>query len=130
MRFDLTFEYQLPTRRNRTLPPFPATQDTQLIGPPARVARLVALAHKLENMVRSGEVSDYDELARSAKVSPARIAQIVIVAQLAPAIQEYVLFLSTEHAGLITEPQLREIAREIRWDRQLIQFRQLLGDRS
>jgi hypothetical protein len=30
-----------------------------------------------------------------------------------------VLFLSVEHAGLITELQLREIAGELRWDRQL-----------
>jgi hypothetical protein len=54
----------------------------------------VALAHRLEALVRSGEVKDYVELAAIAYVSPARIAQIVILSQLAPDIQEYVLFTS------------------------------------
>jgi len=81
-------------------------------------------------MVRSGSVKDYGELARTAQVSPARIHQIVILSQLAPDIQEYVLFLSSEHAGLITEPLLREIARELVWDRQRDAFRTLLSRRT
>jgi len=55
---------------------------------------LVALAHWLEGMVESGQVKDYRELARLAQVSTARVAQIIVLAQLAPRIQEYVLFLS------------------------------------
>ena len=125
----MIFEYRLPVRR-RSLPAFPSGQAGESMGPPARVARLVALAHQLEAKVRSGEVKDYDELARLSGVSPARIAQIVILSQLAPPIQEYVLFLSTEHAGLISELQLREIARDIRWDRQMESFRELVSQRS
>jgi hypothetical protein len=87
----------------------------------------VALAHKLEGLVRSGAVKDYVELANLRQVSPARLAQIVVLGQLAPDIQEYFLFLSAEHAGLIGERQLREVAREPRWDRQRARFRQLLG---
>ena len=63
----------------------------------------------LEAWVHSGQLKDYGELARRAQVSPARIAQIVILAQLAPEIQEYVLFLPAEHAARITEPQLRRL---------------------
>ena len=125
----MTFEYQLPVRR-RTLPAFPTGALTESAGPPAQLARTVALSHQLEAKVRAGEVKDYDELARMSGVSPARIAQIVILSQLAPSIQEYVLFLGAEHAGLITELQLREIAREIRWDRQLELFRELVDQRS
>ena len=62
-------------------------------------------------------MKDYVELANLRQVSPARVAQIVVLGQLAPDIQEYLLFLSAEHAGLIGERQLREIAREPRWDR-------------
>jgi hypothetical protein len=58
------------------------------------VARLVALAHRFEGMVQAGQVKDYRELARLAQVSTARVAQIIVLAQLAPRIQEYVLFLS------------------------------------
>ena len=74
----------------------------------------------------SSEVKDYDELARRCGVSAARIAQIVVLSQLAPVIQEYVLFLSAEHTGLITEVELREIAREVRWDKQLAAFENLV----
>lgn len=125
----MTFEYKLPVRRSRTLPAFGAEVAEPADRPP-RIARLVALAHQLEDSVRLGRVKDYGELARGAQVSPARIAQIVILSQLAPDIQEYVLFLSAEHAGLITEPALREIARELTWDRQRDAFRRLLGQRS
>lgn len=96
------------------------------MGRPPRVARFVALAHKLEARVRFGEVNDYVELATLAHVSPARIAQIVILVQLAPDIHEYVLLLSAEHAGLISEHELREIAREPLRDRQRTHFQDLL----
>ena len=67
-------------------------------------------------------------MARLAQVSPVRIAQIVILGQLAPDIQEHVLFLSGEHSGLITERQLREIASEARWDRQRASFERLMAN--
>jgi len=95
-----------------------------------RVARLVALANKLEELVRSGAVKDYRELARLAQVSPARIAQIVLLAWLAPDLQERILFLATDEAGWITEHELRRIAREPRWDRQRARFEQLLARRT
>jgi hypothetical protein len=115
----MNFEFQIPTRRGRVLPPFQPRPAGEPLGRGPQVARLVAPAHRLEGLVQSGKVKDYRELARLAQVSTARVAQIVVLAQLAPRIQEYLLFLSAEHAGLITELQLREIAREPRWDRQL-----------
>jgi hypothetical protein len=124
----MTFEYQL-LKRGRALPPLLPRPAGEPLGRPPRVARLVALAHKLEALVHSGQVKDHGELARLAHVSPARIAQIVILGQLAPEIQEYVLFLPAEHAGLITEHQLRAIARELRWDCQRERFEKLLGRR-
>jgi hypothetical protein len=126
----VTFEYKVPMRRNRKLPVFGSEEPSEPAGRAPRVARLVALAHKLEAMVRSGLVKDHGEVARRARVSPARVAQIVILSQLAPDIQEYVLFLSSEHAGLITELQLRGIARELRWDRQRDALRALLAQPS
>jgi hypothetical protein len=125
----MIFEYKIPTRRGGALPPLQPEPVTEPVGRPPRLARLVALAHRLEALVRSGEVKDFMELAELAYVSPARIAQIVILAQLAPEIQEYVLFLSAEHAGLIAERELREIAREPRWDRQRPCFEALLRRR-
>jgi hypothetical protein len=122
-----TFEFQLPAARSRNRPVF-RHEPVRTADPPPRVARLVALAHRLEGLVRSGRVKDYAELAKLAHISTARIAQIVILGQLAPQIQEYVLFLSPEQAGPLSELQLRRIAREPRWDRQCASFRRLLSD--
>jgi hypothetical protein len=119
-------EYKIPTRRGGTLPAFRLEPAEEPVGRPPRVARLVALAHRLENLVRSGEVKDYIELDRLGHVTPARIAQIVVLSQLAPQIQEYLLFLSSEHSGFIGELQLREIARELHWDHQRARFEKLL----
>jgi hypothetical protein len=91
-----------------------------------RIARLLALAHKLDTMVRSGEIADYIQLARLGHVSPARLSQIMLLLHLAPAIQEYILFLSPADAQFVTELGLRKIAREPRWDRQRELFEQFL----
>ncbi len=95
-------------------------------GKPPRLARLVALAHKLDGLVRSGAVKDYAELAQLGHVSPARLSQIMLLLHLAPAIQEYILFLSPGEARFVTELALRRIAREAHWDRQRELFAQLL----
>jgi hypothetical protein len=95
-------------------------------GRPARISRILALAHKLDALVRSGTVSSYGELARLGHVSPARLSQFMVLLHLAPSIQEYLLFLSAGDARFINELKLRKIAREPRWDRQRKLFEQHL----
>jgi hypothetical protein len=51
------------------------------------------------------------------------------LAQLAPAIQEQILFLSSGEAGKFGEADLRAIAREPRWNVQLARFGELIGNR-
>jgi hypothetical protein len=50
----------------------------------------------------------------------------MVLLHLAPAIQEYVLFLPAADARFITELGLRKIAREPRWDQQRELFEQFL----
>jgi hypothetical protein len=42
-----------------------------------RVSRLLALAHRLERLVRTGVVKDYADAARLGHVTRARISQII-----------------------------------------------------
>src|SRR3982074_2100180 len=66
------------------------------LPPPERIprlARLLALAHRCETLLQIGVVQDYATLARLGHVSRARICQIVSLLQLAPDIQEEILFL-------------------------------------
>jgi hypothetical protein len=88
---------------------------------------MVALAHKLDGLVRNGTAKNYRELAELGHVSPARLSQILLLLNLAPAIQEYILFLSAGEGGFITESELRNIARESRWDRQVAIFADRTG---
>src|SRR5262249_32149429 len=66
-------------------------------GPPPgrvpRIARLLALAHRFEGLLRDGAVKDYAELARLGHVTRARITQVMNLLLLAPGIQEAILFL-------------------------------------
>jgi len=64
-----------------------------------RVARLMALAIKLEALVRTGVVRDYAELARLGRVTRARVTQVMNLTLLAPDIQEALLFLPPVTAG-------------------------------
>jgi hypothetical protein len=122
MKIEFTVPFRrLPAPRTLVVEPAPEPQ-----GRPPRIARLLALAHKLDALVRSGAVTGYAELARLGHISPARLTQIMVLLHLAPSIQEYVLFLSAGDARFITELALREIAREPRWDRQCKRFERLL----
>ena len=49
----------------------------QSIGRVPRISRLMALAIRLEQLIRTGEIADYAELARLGRVSRARITQIM-----------------------------------------------------
>lgn len=114
----MKINFTVPFRRvltTRTLSAEPTSEPEQRAP---RIARLLALGHKLDAMVRSGEIADHAQLARLGHVSSARLTQIMVLLHLAPAIQEYILFLSAADARLITELGLRKIAREPRWDLQ------------
>jgi hypothetical protein len=114
----MKINFTVPFRRVLTARTLSAAPTTEPHGRAPRIARLLALAHKLDAMVRSGEITDYGQLARLGHISPARLTQIMVLLHLAPALQEYVLFLSAADARFITELGLRKIAREPRWDRQ------------
>jgi hypothetical protein len=118
--------YTLPCGRAISPRVFLTEPVSEPQGPPPRIARLLALAHRLDGLIRSGEVKDYAHLARLGHLSAARVSQIMIPQNLAPSIQEYILFLSAAEARFITEPNLRKIAREVRWDRQRQLFEELL----
>ena len=85
-----------------------------------RIAKLLALAHHLEEQVRSGAAKDYAELSTLLGVSRARITQILNLLLLAPDIQETILFLPPTPKGHAPtdEHNLRAIAAEPDWAKQ------------
>lgn len=85
-----------------------------------RVSRLMALAIRFDDLVRTGEIGDYADLARLGYVSRARITQIMNLLNLAPDIQEAILFLpkTTKGRDPIHERHLRPITVIPQWSRQ------------
>ena len=79
-----------------------------------RIARLLALAHKFQRMLDSGEVESMAELARLGRVSRARITQIMDLLMLAPDIQEAVL---VGDVGVAIK-RLIVVPGRVRWDEQ------------
>ncbi len=89
-----------------------------------RVTRLMALAVKYQGLVDRGELRDYADIARLGYVSRARMTQIMNLSNLAPDIQEELLFPA---APVPPERQLREVVGAVEWDQQRRLWRDCLG---
>ncbi len=81
---------------------------------------MLALAHKIDGMIRAGEIKDLAETARLVGVTRARITQIVNLTLLAPGIQESILFLRGDDATRMQrfERDLRIVVAEADWKKQ------------
>jgi hypothetical protein len=78
------------------------------------------LAIRFATLVRSGKVVDYAELARLGLVTRARMTQIMSLLNLAPDIQEQLLFLPLVHEGRgpAWERRIRKIVCQLDWAEQ------------
>ncbi len=86
---------------------------------PARVAQMLALAHRLQAALDHDEYKDQAELSRHLGLSEARVTQLLDLTLLAPDIQEGIVFL--EALGGVepnSEHALRAIVRLRQWCEQ------------
>lgn len=95
-------------------------------GRAPRVARLMALAIRMDQLIRDGVVADQAELARLGHVTRARVTQVMNLLCLAPDIQQAILFLPATVRGrdAVTERDLRPIAGVPDWRKQRRMWRQ------
>ena len=102
-----------------------------LPGRVPRVARLMALAIRMERLITEGHVDDYAALARLGRVTRARLSQIMDLLLLPPDLIEEILHLPLVERGRdpITERDLRAIVRETAWERQREMWTALASDR-
>jgi hypothetical protein len=86
---------------------------------PARVAQVLALAHRLQAAIDRGEYRDRAELARQLGFTRARVTQILDLLLLAPDIQEHVVHLeAVDGVEPIAERALRDVVRQKSWAKQ------------
>jgi hypothetical protein len=94
-----------------------------------RVAKLLALAHRFEKLLHDGVVRDYAELGQLGHVTRARISQVMALLNLAPDLQEDILFLPLTVQGR-DRVQMRHvlpIAAVPDWKKQRQRWRELRG---
>ena len=105
------------------------------VAPPDRVpriSRLMALAIHFDGLIREGTVKDYADLARLGGVSRARITQIMNLLNLAPEIQEKLLFLpgTARGRGVVSEREMRRVCEFTSWSRQRISHADVAREES
>jgi hypothetical protein len=105
-------------------PPEPVAREP---GRVPRVARLMALALRLDERLRRGDLASYGEVAELGHVSRARVSQILNLLNLATDIQESLLFLPRTVRGRdpIILRDLQAIASTSDWRRQRVLWQQL-----
>jgi len=86
----------------------------------------MTLAIHFDGLIRKGAVRDYADLARLGHVTRARATQIMNLLNLAPDIQEAILFLPRTQAGRdpISERRVRSIAATPSWRKQRRMWRE------
>ena len=89
------------------------------------------MAIRFDRLIKAGEIADQAEVARLGHVSRARVMQIMDLLQLAPDIQEDILFLPrTQHGrDRIREIIVRPIAAVLDWRRQRRMWKKLAPER-
>src|SRR5262249_45435980 len=90
----IKIEYRITPRRGSESAVIQLQPPNDPQGPPPRIARMVALAHRLEELASTRDITNYRDLAKLGHISHARLSQIVTLAQLAPPIQERILFMA------------------------------------
>lgn len=127
---ELQVTFTLKTRQKREKSP---KKDQRPLKPGnvPRVSKLMALAIRMEGLVQRNEVRDYADLARLGYVTRARITQIMNLLNLAPDIQENLLFLPRTLKGhdTVREKDMRPIAAVPYWQRQRKMWTKLVEQR-
>ena len=85
----------------------------------SRVARTLALAHRIDVMIRNGQLKNLADAARAVGITRARMTQIMKLVLLAPRIQEAILESPSNGSHPVSERALRQIAAEPDWTGQI-----------
>ncbi|MDX9789141.1 MAG: hypothetical protein RBT11_20370 [Desulfobacterales bacterium] len=129
-RLEVSFTFQPRNKRVNVDPQSNSRRGSTSKGNIPRVAKLLALAIRFEKLVKRGDIQDYADLARLGYVTRARITQIMNLLNLAPDIQEDILFLpnTTKGRDPILERDLRPVAAVPHWNRQRKMWTQMCKD--
>ncbi len=111
--------------RKQIIPASEVVEVEQPVGRVPRIARLVALGLRFDQLVCDGDVANFAEIAHVGHVTRARVTQIMNLLNLAPDIMDEILHLPPVTHGIdpISEHHLRPIAAEPIWRKQRAMWR-------
>ena len=100
-----------------------SSQPRASVRKPARVALMLAFAHKLQEAIDNGEYTDRADAARKLGLTRARVSQLLDLLMLAPDIQEKILFMErVDGIEPTSERALRTVVKKVSWRAQLAVF--------
>jgi hypothetical protein len=119
-------KFKRPGDRRKTMLPVTRQEiNEERLNRPTSAAILLATAHRLDDLLRSGQAATLIELARTVGVTVPRVSQILSLVLLAPDLQEKIL----DQRGAVdrklvpSERELRRIAAEAEWKKQRASWR-------
>ena len=126
-RLTINRQFHVATKRSGTKQIQSGTMPVIPAGRVPRISRLLALAHHCFRLVQSGAIINQSELAHYGQISTTRMTQIMWLDNLAPDIQEEILFLprTTQGRDPIKEADLRPIAKTLDWNKQRQMWKQM-----
>ncbi len=109
----LQFEFQLTLKKVKRRR---GESEVPALAPPCHpVVRTLVLAHRIQGMIRDGQVRNLADAARWLGVTRSRVGQVASLLMLSPAIQEAVLVAAPERLDALTERRLCDIAAAPDW---------------
>ena len=113
-------EFKSGKRTAKTIAEAGTQPEQPTPGQLPRITKMMALAVRLDHLIKSGQITDQAELARVGHVSRARLTQIMDLNLLAPDIQEEILFFgdSVTTFAVPIERSVRNIAKMTDWSLQ------------
>ena len=126
-RLTINRQFHVATKRSGTKQIQSGTKTVIPAGRVSRISRLLALAHHCYRLVQTGAIINQSELAHFGQISTTRMTQIMWLDNLAPDIQEEILFLprTTQGRDAIKEADIRPIAKTLDWNKQRQMWKQM-----
>jgi len=120
----VVFKFNAKSDRRGRIRLQPGEKKEVPVGSTPRITKLMALAIKFDSLVCGGQVKDYAELARLGHVTRARMSQIMSLLNLAPDIQEAILFLPKTVKGrdAVNSREVIRLAAKIEWSDQRFEW--------
>ena len=119
-RLTINRKFHVATKRSGTKQIQSGAKPVIPAGRVPRISRLLALAHHCFRLVQSKAIINQSELAHFGQISTTRMTQVMWLDNLAPDIQEEILFLpkTTKGRDSIKEADIRPIAKTLDWNKQ------------